>query len=217
MTESFDASKALKKATGRAKSDVANKLVSMLLHEISRKACASGQLTVPDVSYRAAVSKSFGNSCIYCSLPLVKDRTAVEHLNGMNRTRVGLHVPGNVAVSCRKCNTEKRRDDQKINLALAPSGWQAFLSHDGSKCENNCKTCLYWKSIYPSIKHRTSYLTERIKVIQAFQEPFSQFLRWSDEARDAIHTQVETLYRDCQSFATSEIAVLTEKIKFDFR
>ena len=43
---SFDVSRALKKSTGRAKSDVANKLVSMFLHEVSRKACSAFGMTV---------------------------------------------------------------------------------------------------------------------------------------------------------------------------
>ena len=42
----FDSAQALRRATGRAKSDVANKLVSMLLHEISRRACSAGEMSV---------------------------------------------------------------------------------------------------------------------------------------------------------------------------
>ena len=45
---SFNVAAALRKSTGRAKSDVANKLVSMFLHEVSRKACAAGGMNVSD-------------------------------------------------------------------------------------------------------------------------------------------------------------------------
>lgn len=119
---SFDSSQALKKATGRAKSDVANKLVSMFLHEVSRRACEAGGESVSNSDYRAAVVNAFGHCCLYCNRELEHDRAAVEHLDGMNRFRVGLHVPGNVAVACRRCNSEKRRDDQKPVLHLAPNG-----------------------------------------------------------------------------------------------
>jgi hypothetical protein len=61
----------------------------------------------------------------------------------MNRFRVGLHVPGNVAVACRRCNSEKRRDDQKVALILATTGWESFLAHDGTRCAAVCKTCSY--------------------------------------------------------------------------
>jgi hypothetical protein len=91
---SFDVARALKKSTGRAKSDVANKLVSMFLHEISRKACLAGGMSVSDLAYGESVINSFGQKCTYCGNSLESDRSAIEHLDGMNRIRVGLHVPG---------------------------------------------------------------------------------------------------------------------------
>ena len=48
---SFDTSAYLRRATGRAKSDVANKLVSMFLHDVSRRLCASLELKVSDPRY----------------------------------------------------------------------------------------------------------------------------------------------------------------------
>src|SRR6187431_2662188 len=126
----FDTSTYLRKATGRAKSDVANKLVSMLLHDISRRFAQFTKQSVADASYAKAVTAAFGNSCLYCGRLLEYDRSAVEHLEGMNRFRLGLHIPGNVAVACVKCNREKRRDDQLSHLTLAQSGWESFLSHN---------------------------------------------------------------------------------------
>ena len=52
----------------------------------------------------------------------------------MNRYRAGLHCPGNVLVACKMCNSEKRRDDSLRVLSLATSGWESFLSHDGTRC-----------------------------------------------------------------------------------
>ncbi|MDA0767020.1 MAG: HNH endonuclease signature motif containing protein [Verrucomicrobia bacterium] len=147
---SFDVAMALKKSTGRAKSDVANKLVSMFLHEVSRKVCVAGGMAVSDPLYGESVIRSFGQNCAYCGSSLENDRSAIEHLDGMNRIRVGLHVPGNVAMACKPCNNEKRRDDQIPQLILANSGWESFLCHDGSRCLEDCKTCAYWAYKWPS-------------------------------------------------------------------
>lgn len=212
----FDSAKALKKATGRAKSDVANKLVSMFLHEVSRKACATGGMSVSDPRYREDVLSSFGHSCLYCGRYLEHDRSTVEHLEGMNRFRAGLHVPGNVAMACRRCNNEKRRDDQKTKLFLAGSGWESFLSHDGTRCEPECKTCGYWTSIWPDISEKIETLGETRERIRQFQQPYNRFIIWSANAQPTIQENVERLYRDCQNFATDEIEKLTSELKFDF-
>jgi len=99
---SFDTSKYLANATSRAKSDVANKLVSMFLHELSRRLSAEVGGGVTDPEYTRAVAETFGTGCAYCDRPLEPDRASVEHLDGMNRHRVGLHVAGNVVVSCKR-------------------------------------------------------------------------------------------------------------------
>ncbi len=216
MHLNFDSAGALRKATGRAKSDVANKLVSMFLHEISRRACAAGGSVVSDSQYSSIVVKVFGHQCLYCSRDLEPDRAAVEHLDGMNRFRAGLHLPGNVAVSCRRCNSEKRRDDQRPRLVLALSGWESFLSHNGSRCDEKCKTCAYWVSIWPDLSTRTQELVDAGDRIRSFRSPFARFIRWSDAARPAIQLRAEGLYRECQNFATIEIEKLTSELSFDF-
>lgn len=213
----FDSSKALRKATGRAKSDVANKLVSMLLHEISRRACAAGKLSVADPSYLQAVIRIFGHHCIYCRQRLEHDRSAVEHLNGMNRFRIGLHVPGNVAMACRNCNREKRRDDQLAELTLASTGWESFLAHDGTRCAENCMTCAYWRGLWPDPSVRKTQLKETAKRVREFMMPYARFIDWAAQTRPAIQSRVEALYRSCQVFATNEIEKLTSEIKFDFQ
>src|SRR6266446_4664264 len=106
---SFPASAYLRKATSRAKSDVANKLVSMFLHDLSRKICASLKLSVTDGQYAEAVEAAFGSNCCYCYQALEKDRTSVEHLEGMNRFRLGLHIPGNVILACKRRRKASRR------------------------------------------------------------------------------------------------------------
>jgi 5-methylcytosine-specific restriction endonuclease McrA len=212
----FDSAKALKKATGRAKSDVANKLVSMFLHEVSRRACLAGGMTVSDLRYRDDVLKSFGHSCLYCGRDLEPDRASVEHLDGMNRFRAGLHVPGNVAMACRPCNNEKRRDDQKTQLSLASSGWESFLSHDRSRCEAECKTCSYWASLWPDDTLRVRMLDHQRERIRHFQEPYNLFITWSESVRPSIQNKVEVLYRACQDFATDEIEKLSSELVFDF-
>lgn len=211
---SFDSANALRRSSGRAKSDVANKLVSMFLHEVSRRACVAGGMTVSHPDYLRAVVGHFGHQCLYCRGNLENDRAAVEHLDGMNRFRVGLHIPGNVAVACRKCNNEKRRDDQKPTLTK--TGWESFLSHDGATCESACKTCVYWKHIWPNPDLRKKSLKDGADQIQTFQGGYLRFTRWSNETRSAIQNRVETLYRTGQEFATTEIETLSSELNFDF-
>ena len=121
-----DATSQLRSATRRAKSDVANKLISMFLHELSRKVTEHWTIRVDGEQYEGLVRKWFNNRCPYCSCDLAGTVSVIEHLDGMNRYRAGLHAPGNVLVACRRCNCEKRRDDSLKVLSLASSGGSLF-------------------------------------------------------------------------------------------
>jgi hypothetical protein len=202
---SFPASACLRTATSRAKSDVANKLVSMFLHDLSRKICASLQCSITDARYAEAVEAVFGSSCCYCYRPLERDRISVEHLEGMNRFRLGLHIPGNVVVSCRRCNGEKRRDDQLDRLILAEYGWGSFLSHDSMRCGTACNTCLYWRTVWPDPSERADGLRNSRQKITAFRSQYPASLQWGRSARLSLRQTVDSLYRSCQEFATSQI------------
>src|SRR6266478_6503070 len=153
----------LRSATRRAKSDVANKLISMFLHELSRKISQDWPVKVDGEEYEELVRKRFNNQCPYCSRDLAKMASVVEHLDGMNRYRVGLHIPGNVLVACKQCNSEKRRDDSLKILSLARSGWESFLSHDGTRCAVSCPTCRYWKDIWEDETERRLRLSENLQ------------------------------------------------------
>lgn len=206
---SFDAARHLAAATGRAKSDVANKLVSMLLHEVSRKVSAFIGVQVADNAYTRAVRDTFGDACAYCSRALEFDRAAVEHLDGMNRYRVGLHVVGNVVVACKRCNNEKRRDDVRPHLKLADSGWESFLLHDGSRCSAGCKTCEYWRVVWPaSDASRKAELSEALTRLRAFRARYSDSTIIAEKARAHLTSVVEKIYRECQIWAATEIARL---------
>src|ERR1700691_2973193 len=124
-----DPTSQLRSATRRAKSDVANKLISMFLHELSRRISRDWKIRIDTEEYARLVRERFNNRCPYCSCDLAGTVSVIEHLDGMNRYRAGLHVPGNVLVACRRCNGEKRRDDSLKVLLLAESGWASFLSH----------------------------------------------------------------------------------------
>lgn len=212
---SFDVAAALRRSTGRAKSDVANKLVSMFLHEVSRKACAAGGMNVSDPRYTESVVAAFGRNCLYCGQELTPSAVpVVEHLNGMNRMSVGLHVPGNVAMACKTCNNQKRNDDQQ--LTLAENGWESFLSHDGSRCAAGCRTCAYWRLIWPDADLRRGSLVAARERVTEFQKPYQQFVHWSATARGTLRAKIEILYRDCQRFATEEIGKLVAEVKLDF-
>jgi hypothetical protein len=208
----FDTAAYLRRATGRAKSDVANKLVSMFLHDVSRKLCGKLELSVSDSRYVEGVSESFGGSCCYCGIELERDRAAVEHLDGMNRFRVGLHIPGNVIVSCTRCNREKRRDDSIPTLVLAETGWGSFLSHDGSKCGTACKSCIYWKQIWPEENERIGNLRFAKERIVTFRAKYAAYLEVNTKARLKLAANIEAIYRDCQHFATTRIKEAVKEV-----
>ena len=209
---SFSSSSYLRRATSRAKSDVANKLVSMFLHDLSRKISAKIGLSVTDVKYSEAVELAFGDKCCYCGSSLESDRVAVEHLDGMNRFRVGLHIPGNVIVACKRCNVEKRRDDSLEKLVLAPSGWESFLSHNSEQCTSGCKNCLYWKDVWPNSEIRSDKLKSARVNISAFRSKFPEALKWGIIARSELTQPLDQVYRECQEFAVVRIRKEVEKV-----
>jgi hypothetical protein len=201
----FDTTAYLRRATGRAKSDVANKLVSMFLHDVSRKLSASLGLSVGDARYVGDVAQTFGTNCCYCERALESDRAAVEHLDGMNRFRVGLHIPGNVVVACTRCNREKRRDDSTPVLTLAPTGWESFLSHLSDKCPPNCNSCRYWATVWPEMSERAVSINAALKRIQDFRASYASYLETNAKVRILLATEIGEIYRDCQQFATTRI------------
>lgn len=201
----FDAAACLRRATSRAKSDVANKLISMFLHEISRRASVEIGMSVSDSKYAKTVVEVFGHRCAYCETALENDRVAVEHLDGMNRLRAGLHLPGNVIVACRTCNSEKRRDDSRKQLVLARTGWQSFVSHDSKGCGPLCNTCSYWKRVWPQPEECAERLAQVAMKISQFRGQFAASVEWMERAQPVLRVRLETLYRDCQFFATDQI------------
>jgi hypothetical protein len=206
-----DPTSILRSATRRAKSDVANKLVSMFLHELSRSVSKDWRFRVDRQEYENLVRECFGNRCPYCRCSLAETPHVNEHLDGMNRYRAGLHVPGNVLVACRKCNGEKRRDDQQRTLSLATSGWASFLSHNGEKCAAACKTCLYWKSVWRDDAERERQLLESLERIQGFRDQFAEFRAIQPTLMKTLPLVLTKLYSDCQAFAASEIRTTLER------
>ncbi len=203
----------LRSATRRAKSDVANKIVSMFLHELSRRIAESWHFRVDGEEYENLVRKWFNNQCPYCCRPLADGGAVVEHLDGMNRYRAGLHVAGNVLVACRRCNSEKRRDDSARTLSLAESGWASFLSHDGTRCAAPCPTCRYWSSVWEDEAERKTRMSENSERIRSFRAAFPEFERILPVVREALPELLTKLYSDCQSFAESEIGTLLEGLE----
>jgi len=208
-----DPTSQLRSATRRAKSDVANKLVSMFLHELSRRISRTWRMTADSEEYEKVVRERFENRCPYCSCDLANTVTVIEHLDGMNRLRVGLHVPGNVLVACRRCNNEKRRDDSLLVLSLAKSGWESFLSHDGSRCGPTCRTCLYWKEIWVDEAERKLRLSENLQRLRLFRSSFSEFEQVVPSLIDTMPALLTKLYADCQAFAEREMESLLDQFE----
>ncbi len=208
-----DATTQLRSATRRAKSDVANKLVSMFLHELSRRISQKWPVRVDSQEYEELVRRQFNNRCPYCSRDLTDNSAVIEHLDGMNRYRAGLHVPGNVLVACKRCNSEKRRDDSLRVLALAGSGWESFLSHRGADCPASCLTCRYWKSIWEDEAERKVRLAENLERVRSFRRGFSEFEQVLPSLAATLPMLLTKLYADCQAFAETEIKSLLERIE----
>ena len=205
-----DATSQLRFATRRAKSDVANKLVSMFLHELSRSISHGWPLKVDDEGYGKLVRERFNNQCPYCCCDLATTVCVIEHLDGMNRCRAGLHVAGNVLVACRRCNNEKRRDDSLQTLSLADSGWESFLSHDGGHCADSCLTCRYWKAIWPDETDRRQRLDQNLQRIRSFRSSFAEFQQILPAVKQMLPVLLTKLYSDCQAFADKEIKSLLD-------
>ena len=183
----------------------------MFLHELSRKVSRGWPIKVEGETYAALVRDTFKNICPYCRCDLTMTQSVVEHLDGMNRLRVGLHVPGNVLIVCRRCNGEKRRDDALRVLSLAETGWESFLSHDSSRCSPNCRSCAYWISVWPDDEQRKTNLGESVERIRTFRSQFEYFLAVRAIVSAALPRLLAILYADCQSFAETEIRLLLER------
>jgi hypothetical protein len=212
----FDPSSRLKSATKRAKSDVANKLVSMFLHLLSQKLSEAWGLKISDKAYLDDVRRVFSDCCPYCSASLNRSNVIVEHPDGMNRLRAGLHVPGNVLLACRRCNGEKRRDDSLATLKLANSGWESFLSHDGRRCTPSCFTCTYWRSVWPNDEEREVRLQHAAAKIRSFRAEYPHFERTHPLFQKQLPKSLAVLYTDCQTFAGTRISTLMNEFLRDF-
>lgn len=206
-----DPASLLRTATRRAKSDVANKLVSMFLHELSQSISENWKVKIGSAEYVELVRDTFGNLCPYCSCDLTQANSVIEHLDGMNRLRAGLHVPGNVLVACKPCNNEKRRDDSQRSLSLAATGWESFLSHDGTRCEASCLTCRYWADRWKDKGGRQKALSDSLQRIRLFRAGFKEFQGALPALQANLPVLLAKLYSDCQVFAEKEIKSLLEK------
>jgi len=123
----------------------------------------------------------------------------------MNRFRVGLHIAGNVVISCKRCNSEKRRDDSRVVLDLATSGWESFLSHDGSRCASGCNTCSYWQAVWPDSEIRSLKLSAARTRISAFRARFPEAMSRCERAHRDLKANLDSLYREGQQFAADKI------------
>jgi hypothetical protein len=184
----------------------------MFLHELSRSISEDWPIKVGDEEYGVQVRKWFSNECPYCCCKLSETTPVIEHLDGMNRYRAGLHSPGNVLVACRKCNNEKRRDDAKNVLSLANTGWESFLSHDATRCAALCPTCEYWKTIWPDDTERALKLRSNLQRLRAFREAFPEFEKVMPSLKQSLPGVLTKLYTDCQDFAEKEIKFLLKSL-----
>lgn len=183
----------------------------MFLHELSRRISQSWSVKVDSEEYEKLVGERFNNRCPYCSRDLTIIEPVVEHLDGLNRYRAGLHLPGNVLMACRKCNGEKRRDDSLRVLALAETGWESFLSHDSTRCPASCHTCRYWEGIWEDKTERKVRLNENLQRIRSFRSAFPDYQQILPSLKETLPVLLTKLYSDCQTFAETEIKSLLDR------
>lgn len=188
----------------------------MFLHELSRKISEGWAMKVDSQEYEDLVRTWYENRCPYCGHDLTVSASVVEHLDGMNRYRAGLHVPGNVLVACKACNSEKRRDDSLKELSLARFGWESFLSHDGTRCDPSCLTCSYWQRVWENSSERQKRLRENAERIRRFRQQFSELERVLPQLAEMLPGLLTKLYSDCQTFAEREITSLMDRFDRDF-
>lgn len=187
----------------------------MFLHELSQSISETWKVKIGSTEYVELVRDNFGNLCPYCSCELTEASCVIEHLDGMNRLRAGLHVPGNVLVACKRCNNEKRRDDSLRALSLAATGWESFLAHDGTRCAASCLTCKYWADRWKDKGERERVLNENLLRIRLFRAEFKEFQTALPALQVDLPALLTKLYSDCQAFAEKEIKSLLEKIHAD--
>lgn len=206
-----DTTSRLRSETRRAKSDVANKLIGMFLHELSARLVREWGLRVESEKYGEMVRSYFGNNCPYCLQDLSQTTPIVEHLDGMNRYRAGLHVPGNVLVACKRCNSEKRRDDSLHKLVLEESGWASFHSHDETRCKQPCPSCNYWAQIWGDVGCRQAMMAQNLSKIRSFRREFPAYELLTKSLAPELSSGMSILYSDCQQFAETEIKALLNR------
>jgi hypothetical protein len=185
----------------------------MFLHELSRTISQNWTYRVDSEKYAEVVREWFQNRCPYCLRDLTVNDAVIEHLDGMNRLRAGLHVPGNVLVACKRCNSEKRRDDSLVVLLLAPTGWESFLSHDGARCASSCLTCRYWRGVWGDEGQRRERMAENLHRIRSFRKTFEEFQAVIPSLVATMPALLAKLYSDCQAFAETEIKSLLERFE----
>lgn len=170
-------------------------------------------MRVESSEYETLVREHFGGRCPYCSRQLDDSNAIIEHLDGMNRQRAGLHLPGNVLVVCRRCNSEKRRDDVAGVLSLGSSGWESFLLHDGTRCDSACATCRYWAKVWPDNRERQANMRENLERVRSFRGKFPELENVLKTVRSALPSLLGKLYADCQLFAEKEIRALLDRFE----
>ena len=108
-------------------------------------------------------------------------------------------------------NSEKRRDDSLEILSLAKSGWESFLSHDGTRCAPTCRTCLYWKGLWNDETERKQRLSGNLQRIRSFRSAFLEFEQILPALLETQPALLTKLYVDCQAFAEKEIKSMLER------
>jgi hypothetical protein len=69
----------------------------------------------------------------------------------------------------------------------------------------HCRTCAYWSSLWPDSKERSERLESARRRIIEFRKGYTSSLERSAKVRRVIERKLDSLYRECQDFASSRI------------
>ena len=96
-------------------------------------------------------------------------------------------------------------------LSLAASGWESFLSHEGTHCAPACLTCRYWLEVWQDEAERKLRLSENLARLRTFRKSFQDFAEVQASLAQTLPVLLPKVYTDWQIFAEKEIKSLLKK------
>src|ERR1700676_1165755 len=108
---------------------------------------------------------------------------------------------------------QRREEERRFIHSAGRWGWEAFLSHGGTRCAASCSTCRYWEAVWPDRAEREAGLLENLERVRSFRNSFPELERIFPSLVKTLPDLLTKLYSDCQAFAEAEISTLLERLE----